>query len=299
MRHTLVTLLAGGHVLLEGVPGLGKTMLVRTLADASTCSFSRIQFTPDLMPADIIGTNLIVEDEPGGAQFQFRAGADLRQPRAGRRDQPGHAQDPVGPARGHAGADRHRGQGHPPAAPSPSSCWPRRTRSRWRAPIPLPEAQLDRFFFKVDVPFPSAEELVEIANRTTGAGPTPGPAGGQRRATIVRHAGTWPRRADRRARDRLRRPPGHGHPPRRPEAPDRAYGSYVRYGASPRGMQALILAGKIQRPARRALQRCLRRPAAGRAPALRHRADPQLRGPGRRDPQDAIIAEMLEQVAPQ
>ena len=74
VRHTLITLLAGGNALLEGVPGLGKTMLVRTLAQAIACAFSRIQFTPDLMPADIVGTNLIVEDEAGRRQFQFEAG---------------------------------------------------------------------------------------------------------------------------------------------------------------------------------------------------------------------------------
>ena len=74
VRQTLVTLLAGGNALLEGVPGLGKTMLVRTLADAVDCAFSRIQFTPDLMPADIVGTNLIVEDEDGRRQFQFEPG---------------------------------------------------------------------------------------------------------------------------------------------------------------------------------------------------------------------------------
>src|SRR4051794_16068793 len=65
VRNTVITLLAGGNALLEGVPGLGKTMLVRTLSQAVDCSFSRIQFTPDLMPADIVGTNLIVEDEQG------------------------------------------------------------------------------------------------------------------------------------------------------------------------------------------------------------------------------------------
>ena len=74
IRNTVVTLLAGGNALLEGVPGLGKTMLVRTLAQAIDCAFSRIQFTPDLMPADIVGTNLIVEDEAGRRHFQFEQG---------------------------------------------------------------------------------------------------------------------------------------------------------------------------------------------------------------------------------
>src|SRR5512142_2789781 len=74
VRQTLITLLAGGNALLEGVPGLGKTMLVRTLAQVLDCKFSRIQFTPDLMPADIVGTNILVEDDEGHRRFQFEAG---------------------------------------------------------------------------------------------------------------------------------------------------------------------------------------------------------------------------------
>ncbi len=83
VRQTLISLLAGGHALLEGVPGLGKTMLVRTMAEALELGFSRIQFTPDLMPADIVGTNIIVE-EGGERQLPLPARADLREPRAGR-----------------------------------------------------------------------------------------------------------------------------------------------------------------------------------------------------------------------
>ena len=74
LRQVLIGLLAGGHVLLEGVPGLGKTLLVRTLAECLSLKFCRIQFTPDLMPADIIGTNIVVEDERGGRRFQFQKG---------------------------------------------------------------------------------------------------------------------------------------------------------------------------------------------------------------------------------
>ncbi len=79
VEGVLVAFFAGGHVLLEGVPGLGKTMLVRTLADAVNLKFSRVQFTPDLMPADIVGTNIIIEDEHGRKAFEFQAGPDLRE----------------------------------------------------------------------------------------------------------------------------------------------------------------------------------------------------------------------------
>ena len=106
VRQTLISLLAGWHALLEGVPGLGKTMLVRTLAEALDLGFRRIQFTPDLMPADIIGTNVIVE-EGGERRFRFQQGPIFAQHRAGRRDQPRHAEDAERAARGDAGAPRH------------------------------------------------------------------------------------------------------------------------------------------------------------------------------------------------
>ena len=137
VRHTLVGLLANGHVLLEGVPGLGKTMLVRTIGDVIDCTFNRIQFTPDLMPADITGTNILVE-EGGSRVFKFQPGPDLRQPRPRRRDQPRDAEDPVGAARGDAGAPGHgRAQPLPRSTRRSSSSRPR-TRSRWRAPIRCP-----------------------------------------------------------------------------------------------------------------------------------------------------------------
>ena len=103
VRQALTCLLAGGHALLEGVPGLGKTLLVSTLADVVACSFKRIQFTPDLMPADITGTNILVE-RGRRSSLPVPAGPDLRQPGPGRRDQPGAAQDAIGAAGGDAGA---------------------------------------------------------------------------------------------------------------------------------------------------------------------------------------------------
>ena len=106
-RARLTALIAGGHVLLEGVPGLGKTLLVRTLSAALHLKFSRIQFTPDLMPADLIGTNMVFETADGGRSFEFQTRPAVRQHRAGRRDQPGHAQDTVGSPGGDAGTQRH------------------------------------------------------------------------------------------------------------------------------------------------------------------------------------------------
>src|SRR3990170_59140 len=132
VRQTLISLLAGSHALLQGVPGLGKTMLVRTMSEALDLGFSRIQFTPDLMPADIVGTNIIVE-EGGERRFRFQ-------------------QDPL--FSNLVLADEIN----------------RATENRLEleCTYPRPEAQLDRFFFKIDVPFPSEEDLIRIMERTTG-----------------------------------------------------------------------------------------------------------------------------------
>jgi MoxR-like ATPase len=109
VEGVLICLLASGHALLEGVPGLGKTLLVRTLSQVLDLSFSRVQFTPDLMPADISGTNILVEEE-NRRFFQFQPGPRVRQHRAGRRNQPRDTQDAVGHAGSDAGAQRYRGR---------------------------------------------------------------------------------------------------------------------------------------------------------------------------------------------
>ena len=111
----LMCLLGGGHALLEGVPGLGKTMLVRTLAEALSLAFSRVQFTPDLMPADILGTTVIDETQAGGKVFEFRKGPIFANIVLADENQPRHAEDAVGAPRGDAGASRHRRPSHPRA----------------------------------------------------------------------------------------------------------------------------------------------------------------------------------------
>ena len=118
-RSCSIAIFARGHCLLIGVPGLAKTLMIHTLADALNLTFNRIQFTPDLMPSDITGTEVIQEDKATGVrQFKFLHGPDLRQHRAGRRDQPHAAQDPGRPARGDAGAAGHRRRrAAPPARP--------------------------------------------------------------------------------------------------------------------------------------------------------------------------------------
>ena len=121
IRSVLTAFFAEGHALLEGAPGLGKTAIVRTLAAAAGLKFSRIQFTPDLMPSDIIGTNLIVEDAHGTKRFRFEPGPVFANILLGGRDQPGDPQDTKRSPRSHAGAARHRG-GRTALDPAALSC---------------------------------------------------------------------------------------------------------------------------------------------------------------------------------
>jgi MoxR-like ATPase len=242
IRQTLITLLAGGNALLEGVPGLAKTTLVRTLAEVIDCSFSRIQFTPDLMPADIVGTTLISEDDSGHKAFRFEPGpifANLVLADEINRATPKTQSALLEAMQEHTvtvAKTIHR-------LATPFFVMATQNPLEMEGTYPLPEAQLDRFFFKVHVPFPSTSDLIEIANRTTGAR-TPQTRKVANAAMILE------------MQNLARTVPIASHvlayaarliTATHPESKDTPAISrqYVRYGASPRGMQALILAGKI------------------------------------------------------
>ena len=242
IRQTLIVLLAGGNALLEGVPGLAKTTLVRTLSEVLDCSFNRIQFTPDLMPADIVGTTLISEDDAGHKAFRFEPGpifASLVLADEINRATPKTQSALLEAMQEHTvtvAKTIHQ-------LADPFFVLATQNPLEMEGTYPLPEAQLDRFFFKILVPFPSTAELVEIANRTTSerAPQTRKVANGQlivamqklaRSVPIASHVLAYA------ARLITATHPGDASTP----AVTR---QYVRYGASPRGMQALILAGKI------------------------------------------------------
>src|SRR5437899_5249906 len=163
---TLIALFAGGHVLLEGVPGLGKTLLVRTLSEVLDLSFNRVQFTPDLMPADILGTNIVMETQGGRREFEFQRGpifAHLVLADEINRATPKTQSALLEAMQEHqvtAGGEIRK-------LSEPFFVMATQNPIDQEGTYPLPEAQLDRFFFKVLVGYPSASELTEVLNRTT------------------------------------------------------------------------------------------------------------------------------------
>src|SRR5438105_1937860 len=168
VEGTITALIAGGHVLLEGVPGLGKTLLVRTLADALRLKFQRIQFTPDLMPADLIGTNVILETPEGGRKFEFQQGPVFANVLLA--DEINRATPKTQSALLEAMQEHHvtvAGQTYP--LPQPFFVMATQNPLEMEGTYPLPEAQLDRFFFKLLVRFPRFEEVETILDRTTEA----------------------------------------------------------------------------------------------------------------------------------
>lgn len=291
IRHVVIALLAGGNVLLEGVPGLGKTVLVRTLAEVISCQFSRIQFTPDLMPADIVGTNIIAEDEGGRRAFRFEPGpifANLVLADEINRATP-KTQSAMLEAMQEKSVTVARAT-RPLAAPF--FVLATQNPLEMDGTYPLPEAQLDRFFFKLDVPYPSVAELVTIADRTTGAeaGRLAPVADGQaimamqqvaRAVPIARHVTEAAARMVRSTQ------------PDDPHAPDEVR-RFVRYGASPRGMQALILAGKIVALLDGRYNVAVDDLHAVARPALRHRLILNFEAQAEGVTPDAIIGAILE-----
>ena len=294
LRDTLVSLLAGGHVLLEGVPGLGKTMLVRTLGQVLTLAFSRIQFTPDLMPADIVGTNIIQETE-GGRRFAYHPGPIFANLVLA--DEINRATPKTQSAMLEAMQERSVTVGtETRRLPAPFFVLATQNPIELEGTYPLPEAQLDRFLFKVLVPFPSAEDLMEIAKRTTGEiSATPAPAAdAQRLLGMIALARKVPV-ADH-VLDYGVRLVSATHPDRSPNANVKRF---VRFGASPRGLQALVSAGKVRALLAGRFNVAFEDLQATALPALRHRVLVNFEAEAEGIGADSLVAELLESVVPE
>jgi len=290
ISHVLIGLFAGGHVLLEGVPGLGKTLLIKTLAEGLDLSFSRIQFTPDLMPGDIIGTNIIVEDLTGRKYFQFQKGPIFAHILLA--DEVNRATPKTQSALLEGmqeGAVTVSGTTHP--LPAPFFVLATQNPIEMEGTYPLPEAQLDRFLFKLRVKYPALEELNEIIDRTT-----------QARSIQVARIMTGPTVLA--ARELVREVPvaSHGRElaslivlgthPQWEGAPE-VTRRFVRYGSSPRGAQAMILGAKVRALTVGRYNASVEDLRALALPALRHRIILNFEGEAEGVDVDELVGQVI------
>jgi len=269
VEDVLICLFCGGNVLLEGVPGLGKTLLVRTLSDVFTMEFRRIQFTPDLMPADIIGTNIVMEDAATGKrQFQYQAGPIFGQIILA--DEINRATPKTQSAMLEAMQEHSvTSGGQIRKLPEPFMVLATQNPIEQEGTYPLPEAQLDRFFFKLLVPYSNREELRKIIDRTTtGKDPRAKHVAGTEQIIqaqdLVRHVVIAEHVQDYAIRLVLAT-----HP--QGEFASDVTNRFVRFGSSPRGVQALVLAGKVRAMLDERYHVSFDDIEASVMPALRHR----------------------------
>jgi MoxR-like ATPase len=294
VRQALICLLGGGHALLEGVPGLGKTLLVRTIADVVACSFNRIQFTPDLMPADITGTNILVE-EGGSRVFRFQQGpifANLVLADEINRATPKTQSALLEAMQEHqvsVARTRYR-------LDEPFFVLATQNPLEMEGTYPLPEAQLDRFMFKVHVPFPNEDDLTLILERTTGSErPAASIAAGAGEVLAMqRLARAVPIAPHVTAYAVALLSATHPDQPRAPEL----VRAYVRYGGSPRGAQALVAGAKVRALLHGRYNVSVEDLRAIAFPALRHRVILNFEGEAEGITADAVVRTVLDSVAP-
>jgi MoxR-like ATPase len=294
VRGVVISLLvARGHCLLEGVPGLGKTLLVRVLAEVLDLTFSRIQFTPDLMPADIVGTNIIAEDASGEKFFRFEPGPIFANLVLA--DEINRATPKTQSALLEAMQEQTVSVAktiHP--LPRPFFVLATQNPMEMEGTYPLPEAQLDRFNFKLQVNYPTPQELNEILVRTTGnivpnvEKVADGPhliETGEKAREVPIHNNVL----DYAARLVLATHPGN------PAAP-KVTNDYIRYGSSPRGAQALVHGGKIRSLLEGRYNVTHEDVRAVAYPALRHRIILNLQAEMEGITADSILDEILQRV---
>jgi MoxR-like ATPase len=293
LREVMICIIAGGHALLEGVPGLGKTMLVKTLADSLHLDFSRIQFTPDLMPADITGTNILMESEGGDRQFAFQPGPIFANLVLA--DEINRATPKTQAALLEAMQDKtcsvanviHK-------LGKPFFVLATQNPLEMEGTYPLPEAQLDRFFFKVIVPFPTESDLTEILRRTTtgqnvSASPVATGAMIVQLGELARQVPIASSVTEYVVRLTMATHPGN------PRANDEV-NRYVRYGVSPRGAQSIVLGSKIRALMEGRLNVAFEDIRAVAVPALRHRMILNFEAEAAGLISDDVLARLLEQL---
>jgi len=293
VEQLLLCFFCQGHALIEGAPGLGKTLLVRTLSDALNLRFGRIQCTPDLMPADITGTNILVESSDGLHAFAFQPGPIFANVVLA--DEINRATPRTQAAFLEAMQEHHVtvfGTTH--RLEEPFCVFATQNPIEMEGTYPLPEAQLDRFFFKLTVQMPGVDDLAEIMARTTsGRQTTTTPAGGGEEVRSLFDVITQVKIADPVMRFALRLV--RATHPEVDEAPPTVR-KYVRYGASPRAAQAMILSAKalaLLAGRYHVATDDLRRVAL---PALGHRIVRNFHAEMERIPADAIVQDVLAAV---
>lgn len=290
---TLTAIFAGGHVLLEGVPGLGKTLLVRTLAEALDLSFNRVQFTPDLMPADILGTNLVVENADGRREFQFQHGPIFAHLVLA--DEINRATPKTQSAMLEAMQEKSvTAGGEVRRLAPPFFVLATQNPIDQEGTYPLPEAQLDRFFYKLLVTYPSAAELSEVIDRTTQPHP-------EQVEKVMNHETLLSMQGlvkevpvpshvkDYAVRLVLATHPGT-------ETAADVANEYLRFGSSPRGAQTMILAAKVRALAEGRFNVSFEDIKQVTTAALRHRLILNFEAQAEAITTDHVIAKILEGV---
>ena len=293
VEGTLQAIFAGGHVLLEGVPGLGKTLLVRTLSEVLDLSFNLIQFTPDLMPADILGTNLVVESPEGRREFQFQKGPVFAHLLLA--DEINRATPKTQSAMLEAMQEKQvTAGGEIRRLEEPFFVLATQNPIDQEGTYPLPEAQLDRFFFKLVVGYPTAAEMTEVLNRTTeGDKVTPtkvldGP-GLRTLQRLVRQVPVATHVKDYAVRLVLAT-----HPKTETAAP--ITNQYLKFGSSPRGAQVLLLASKVRALTQGRFNVSFDDIQSVVIPALRHRLIPNFEAEAEGITTDQILTQILRDV---
>jgi MoxR-like ATPase len=290
---TLTAILAGGHVLLEGVPGLGKTLLVRTLSEVLDLSFNRIQFTPDLMPADILGTNIVMETPDGRREFQFQRGPIFAHLVLA--DEINRATPKTQSALLEAMQEKQvTAGGEIRKLAEPFFVLATQNPIDQEGTYPLPEAQLDRFFFKLLVGYPSSSDLTEILTRTTEntrvqVSKVLDGAGVIELQQLVRQVPVASHVKDYAVRLVLAT-----HPKSETAAP--VTNQYLRFGSSPRGGQCLVLGGKVRALTQGRFNVSFEDIQAVAMAALRHRLILNFEAEAEGITTDHIISQILKDV---